>query len=81
MRGLSGTASSGSAAAVVPSEVHMTSTSSGSLAGQPASADGSRIKAGGSWLGSLRISVGEPSFDAIVEGLSKQREEVGQILA
>jgi hypothetical protein len=73
-RGLSGTASSGSAAAGVPSEVHMTGTSRGSLAGEPASADGSRINAGGEGLGSLIRSAGESSSDDIVGGWTKQRE-------
>jgi hypothetical protein len=45
-RVLSGTASSGSAASGVPSKVHMKGTSRGSLAGEPASAYGSRIDAG-----------------------------------
>jgi hypothetical protein len=53
-RGLSGTASSGSAAVGVPSEVHMTGTSRGSLAGEPASADCSTINARGEGLSYLR---------------------------
>jgi hypothetical protein len=73
-RGLSGTASSGSTAVGVPFEVHMTGTSRVFLAGEPASADGSRIDADGGGLDSLRRSVGEPSSYAIVEGWNKQRE-------
>mgnify|MGYP003428639711 CR=1 FL=1 len=76
-RGLSGTTSSGSAAVGVPSEVDMTGTSRGSLAGEPASADGSLINAGGGGRSSLARSAGGPSSDAIVEGWAKQRGEVG----
>jgi hypothetical protein len=54
----------------------MTCTSRGSLAGEPASADGLRIDAGGGGLDSMRRLVSEPSSDAIVEGCNKQMEYV-----
>ena len=76
LRGLSGTTSLGSAVGV-PSEVDMTGTSRGSLAGEPASADGNLINAGGGGRSSLARSAGGPSSDAIVEGWAKQRGEVG----
>jgi hypothetical protein len=72
-RGLSSTASSGSAAAGVPSEAHMTGTSRGSLAGELASADDSTINVGAEGLSALIISAGEPSSDYIVRGWTKHR--------
>ena len=75
-RGLSSTTSSVSAAVGVPSEVDMTGTSRESLAGEPASADGSLINAGGGWRCSLARSAGGLSYNAIVEGwISRGRRQ------
>jgi hypothetical protein len=73
---LSGTTSSGLAAAAVPCRVPMARTSRGSRAGEPASADALDIDAGGDGGGGSSVgrSLDEPSFDAIAEGGGEAEE-------